>query len=117
MTLFTARPPLEAYGLASTVAEFCDSKSGLTDARATIVASLSRAEDHDIARIACQTRARDAQGIGEDHKGQAGCLDRSRPGCYLSSHPPTAQSARTGTTSGFAFPKEEDPDGCIRKLR
>src|SRR2546422_1423096 len=55
MTLFTARPPLEAYGLASTVSEFCDSKSGLTDARATIVAFLSRAGNHDIGRIACQT--------------------------------------------------------------
>src|SRR2546428_13508684 len=55
MTLFTARPPLEAYGLASTVSEFCDSKSGLTDVRATIVAFLSRAGNHDIGRIACQT--------------------------------------------------------------
>src|SRR6266852_4386349 len=100
MTLFTARPPLEAYGLASTVSEFCDSKNGLPDPRAAIVASLSRAENHDIARMECQTRARSPQATGRDHLCQAGYLDRSRPGCYLSSHPPTAQSARTGTTSG-----------------
>src|SRR6266849_2320561 len=122
MTLFTARPPLEAYGLASTVSEFCDRKNGLTDARATIVASLSRAENHDIARIACQTSPGAPRPPVRTASVRPAALTGPGPDAtFLPTLRPLSRPGRAPRAvripEGGGYPGGGYPDGCIGKLR